>query len=87
MEVENKLYADMHGVRQTTQPPPNYTSTLQKQQQPPGQLHGFQPYALSTPTATASPYYMYAAPARPGYTATQQPQQQQVTMATSHSIY
>jgi len=82
MEVENKLYADVHGDRPATQPPPDYTPTLQQQQQP-GQLHGFQP---STPTA--SPYYMYASPARPAYAVTQQPQQQQqVTVATSHSIW
>jgi len=79
MEVENKLYADMHGDRPATQPPPDYTPTLQQQQQP-SQLQGFQP---STPTASP-----YASPARPAYAVTQQPQQQQqVTVATSHSIW
>jgi len=73
MEIENKLYTDMHGDRPATAPPPDHVTPTPQQQ--PGQLHGFQP---STPTA--SPDYMYAV--------TQQPQQQQqVTMATSHSIW
>jgi len=82
MELENKLYAHMHGDRPATAPPPDHVTPTPQQQS--GQLHGFQP---STPTA--SPDYMYSSPAPPPYAVTQQPQQQQqqVTMATSHSIW
>jgi len=82
MEVENKLYADVHGDGQPTPGPPQYTPTPAPQQQ--GQSHGYPPYGPST--VVASSYY--APPSRAGYNGEygapplqqQQQQQQQVVV-------
>jgi len=81
MEVENKLYADMHGDGQPAPGPPQYTPTPAPQQQ--GQSHGYPPYGLST--MAASPYY--APPPGAGYGGGYVPppvQQQQVTVVTAN---